>query len=65
MLDEYFSVEDLAAQFHCCQETIKRMARRGELPGFKFGRRWFFPKSQIADLLGRLSSACHLRRDKE
>jgi excisionase family DNA binding protein len=65
MLDQYLTVEDLAGQFHCCEETIKRMARRGDLPGFKFGRRWFFPKSQLAELLRRLSSARHLRRDKK
>jgi excisionase family DNA binding protein len=65
MLDEYLTVADLAATFGCCDETIKRMARRGQLPGFKFGRAWYFSKTQIADLLARLSSAGHLRRDKE
>lgn len=65
MLDKYLTVEDLAATFGCCDETIKRKARQGQLPGFKFGRRWFFPKTQLAELLARLSSAGHLRRDKE
>ena len=65
MKDEYLSVADLAEAFRCCEETIKRMARQGRLPSFKFGRRWFFPKKQVAELLAQLSSARHLRRDKE
>lgn len=65
MLDEYLAVEDLAAAFHCCDETIKRMARQGQLPAFKIAGRWLFPKKQVAELLARLSSAGHLRRDKE
>jgi len=65
MKDDYLSVKDLTDTFRCCAETIKRMARQGRLPGFKFGRRWFFPKKQVAELLARLSSAGHLRRDQE
>jgi excisionase family DNA binding protein len=62
---EFLTADELAAIFSCHCETVKRMARTGQLPGFKFGRRWFFPKTQLNDLLARLSSASHLRRDKE
>ena len=34
-------VHDLARIFNCSAEKIKRMARRGELPAFKFGKIWY------------------------
>jgi excisionase family DNA binding protein len=62
---EFLTADELAAIFSCHCETVKRMARAGTIPAFKFGRRWFFSKSALADLPRRLSSGSHLRRDKE
>jgi hypothetical protein len=37
-----YTVSDLAAFFHCDPETVKRRARGGRFPGFKFGKTWLF-----------------------
>jgi excisionase family DNA binding protein len=36
------TVSELATFFHCDKETVKRRARSGRLPGFKFGKTWLF-----------------------
>jgi helix-turn-helix protein len=41
VLGKVFGVEELAAFFDCSTEKIKRRARAGELPAFKFGKSWF------------------------
>ena len=57
------SVEQLAKVFGCSREKIKRMLRRQELPGFKFGKCWYV---RVEDLEQKLASAVqsegHLRR---
>ncbi len=37
-----YTVSELADFFHCDKETVKRQARSGRLPGFKFGKTWLF-----------------------
>lgn len=32
-------------------KTVKRMARRGQIPGCRLGRRWFFRPSELDELL--------------
>ena len=32
-------------------KTVKRMARRGEIPGCLLGRRWYFRPSELDELL--------------
>jgi len=32
-------------------KTVKRMARRGEIPGCRLGRRWYFRPSELDELL--------------
>lgn len=61
---EFLSVAEVAAMFQCYPETVKRMARRGELPAFKFGKHWFFPKIElIQQLLDWMKNRRRLRRD--
>lgn len=63
---EFLSVAEVARLFHCHPETVKRRARRHELPAFKFGRRWFFPRAELSRWINdELFSKCHLRRDEE
>jgi excisionase family DNA binding protein len=40
-LGRVFGVDELAILFGCSREKIKRRARRGELPAFKFGKSWY------------------------
>lgn len=46
-----WTVEDVAAYFRLEVETIRSMARRGELPAIKVGRVWRFRREQIQSWL--------------
>jgi excisionase family DNA binding protein len=59
-------VRALAELFKCSTEKIKRMARRGELPAFKFGKHWFVRQEDLErHLRDRVESSRHLRRVQE
>ena len=59
-------IHDLAQIFNCSAEKIKRMARRGELPAFKFGKVWYVRPNDLERFLAnRVESNCHLRRIQE
>ena len=49
-------VSELAAYYRCDPETVKRQARSGKLPGFKFGKSWFF---RLQDIDCMIDSAIH------
>ena len=40
-LSRVLGVDELAAFFNCSKAKVKRRARSGELPAFKFGKSWF------------------------
>ena len=59
-------VQDLARIFNCSAEKIKRMARRGELPAFKFGKMWYMRPNDLERFLeSAVESNHHLRRIQE
>jgi excisionase family DNA binding protein len=59
-------VGDLAEIFKCSREKIKRMARQGNLPAFKFGKHWYVRQDDLERFLAnQVQSGCHLRRDQE
>ena len=65
-ITEVLSVGDVAEIFKCSREKIKRMARRGELPAFKFGKHWYLRKDDLERYLsGRVELSGHLRRIQE
>lgn len=49
--DPLWTVEDVAAFLKLQPETIRSMARRGELPGLKIGKVWRFQKYAIREML--------------
>ena len=49
--DPLWTVDDVAAYLKLQPETIRSMARRGELPGLKIGKVWRFHKYAIRELL--------------
>ncbi len=61
--NEALDVCDVAEMFQCSREKIKRMARRGELPAFKFGNRWYVFQDDLEHFV--IQSRCHLRRIQE
>jgi excisionase family DNA binding protein len=59
-------VKAIAAIFECSTEKIKRMARSGELPAFKFGKHWYLRQEDLERYLAdRVQSSGHLRRIQE
>jgi excisionase family DNA binding protein len=65
-ITEVLDVGDVAEIFKCSREKIKRMARRGELPAFKFGKHWYLRKDDLERFLsGRVELSGHLRRIQE
>jgi len=66
VLSKVLDVGDLAEIFKCSREKIKRMARRGNLPAFKFGKHWYVRRDDLERFLAnQVQSGCHLRRDQE
>lgn len=51
-MPDILSVRQVADLLCCSAETIEDKARRGNIPGIKFGRSWMFPREA---LLGRLN----------
>jgi hypothetical protein len=55
------------AQLLCCdsQNTIANLARRGRLPGLKFGRSWVFLRSQVLETFREMAlQEAKERRDR-
>jgi excisionase family DNA binding protein len=44
-------IGDIAEMFNCSREKIKRMARRGEIPAFKFGKHWYVRRDDLERFL--------------
>jgi excisionase family DNA binding protein len=49
--DPLWTVEDVATYLKLQPETIRSMARRGELPALKIGKVWRFQKHAIHEML--------------
>ena len=49
-----WTVEDVAGYLQLQPETIRSMARRGELPAQKIGKVWRFQKHAIHEMLVRM-----------
>jgi excisionase family DNA binding protein len=49
--DPLWTVEDVADYLQLQPETIRSMARRGELPALKIGKVWRFQRQAIHDML--------------
>ena len=59
-------IHDLAALFKCSRETIKRLARSGELPAFKLFKHWYVRSEDLERFLAdKVESSRHLRRLQE
>lgn len=52
-IDPLWTVEDVAAYLKLQPETIRSMARRGELPALKIGKVWRFHKNALCKMLVR------------
>ena len=55
--DALWTVEDVAGYLKLQPETIRAMARRGELPAIKLGKVWRFQKVAIDEMLVQMGIA--------
>jgi len=45
---KYFSAEEVAEILHLNPITVRNKMRMGQLPGHKFGGRWYISEEQLA-----------------
>lgn len=50
-----WTVEEVASYLKLQPETVRSMARRGELPAIKLGKVWRFRKTAIHEMLASMS----------
>lgn len=50
---DLLTVSDVCGLTGLSAQTVRRCLERGELPGFKIGRKWFVPKSRLLEMGGR------------
>lgn len=56
---KFLNVSDVASIFRCDPETVKRQARNGKLPGFKFGKSWLFRMCDLDNMINAAVSVAH------
>jgi excisionase family DNA binding protein len=54
MADDILDADEVAKLLRLNEQTIKRLANRGELPGFKIGGRWRFRREAIDEYIRKL-----------
>lgn len=54
MVDDILDADDVAKLLKLNEQTVKRLANRGELPGFKIGGRWRFRREAIEEYIRKL-----------
>ena len=47
VINPLWTVKDVAKYLNMQPETIRNLARRGEIPSIKIGRMWRFPESKL------------------
>ena len=55
----FLTVTEVAVLFRCDSETVKRQARSRRLPGFKFGKTWFFRPRDIEGMIDDAIGTAH------
>jgi hypothetical protein len=55
MTSDVLDGEAVAAMLRCEETTVEERARRGDLPGLKFGHGWIFPRDALLARLNELA----------
>jgi excisionase family DNA binding protein len=53
---DYLTAWEFAKLTNCCEATVLRLLRKGELEGFRMGSHWRLPISQLQSSKGALAS---------
>lgn len=60
-MTDTINAEQCAKLLGCTEETVEELARKGDLPGLKFGRSWVFVRQ---DLLAYLAERARQEADE-
>ncbi|WP_457648374.1 helix-turn-helix domain-containing protein [Profundibacter sp.] len=55
--DQAMTVRDVAGYLNVDEKTVYRLAKRGELPGFKVAGAWRFKRSDLEDWIDNQKKA--------
>lgn len=53
MKDEYLTLDEVAKKLKVGKMTVNRMAKKGQIPAFKFGRVWRVDAGKLRALFDR------------
>jgi len=56
-VDDLLTVEETAALLHLNIKRVQALARKGQLPAVRSGRRWLFPRTELMQALRTQRSA--------
>jgi len=65
MIDDILDADEVAKLLRLNEQTVKRLANRGELPGFKVGGRWRFKRQDIGDYIEEQKRRYINKKDEE
>ncbi len=65
MTNDILDAEEVAKLLRLNGQTVKRLANRGELPGFKVGGRWRFKRQDIENYIEEQKRRYIDRKDEE
>ncbi|MDQ2716276.1 MAG: helix-turn-helix domain-containing protein [Chloroflexota bacterium] len=65
MTNEILDADEVAELLRLNEQTVKRLANRGELPGFKVGGRWRFKRQDIENYIEEQKRRYVDRKDEE
>ena len=65
MADDILDADEVAKLLRLNEQTVKRLANRGELPGFKIGGRWRFRREAIDEYIRKLEQQQGHRKQEE
>jgi excisionase family DNA binding protein len=54
VMNDILDADEVAKLLRLNEQTVKRLANRGELPGFKIGGRWRFRREAIEEYIRKL-----------
>lgn len=50
MEEKYLTIEEVAKKLRVNKRTVYRLAEKGQIPAFKFGRSWRIDSSKLEEL---------------
>jgi excisionase family DNA binding protein len=64
VLDQAMTVKDVAVYLNVDEKTVYRLAKRGDLPGFKVAGAWRFKRSDIDSWIDQQKKAAQMKTER-